>query len=443
MAGRQKITKALTAFFFIAPAALEAFCPDLAQYYPLIDDNPVALESNLFELTSECSDNSEYFALLGSVQLSLGKVLVSRENLELALLINPENGSALIDYAETFFELGEIFTAIDLNLRLLERDDLPAGLRESIAERGMRWRSVTRNTRYRVSALAGYDNNLNSAPFSRQLALTLSGESVLLAVSPNFRPLSGEYSNLIFGGEHTRTGPGRNIRIAGETRGRFGTDHRHNILQANAQVGISEAGERGRWALQVDTAQLNYGGNSIFTSTTLRASLRAGRAFNCEVFPRLAVQYQSFRIQRILGGIETSLGAGLDCSDTFGVRGSRFGVELLGLNNKPTKTERLGGDRDGWQFNLMWQAPLGRGTLSAQYSRTELNDELGYSPIFKDGARRREALDSAYLSYSVPVETLGPGVRFIANAYFREQRNTIALFRVEGATAEVGLSFEF
>ena len=120
MAGRQKITKALTAFFFIAPAALEAFCPDLTQYYPLIDDNPVALESNLFELTSECSDNSEYFALLGSVQMSLGKVLVSRENLELALLINPENGSALIDYAETFFELGEIFTAIDLNLRLLE-----------------------------------------------------------------------------------------------------------------------------------------------------------------------------------------------------------------------------------------------------------------------------------------------------------------------------------
>ena len=76
----------------------------------------------------------------------------------------------------------------------------------------------------------------------------------------------------------------------------------------------------------------------------------------------------------------------------FGFGGSRLGVELVALNNRPKTRERLGGDRSGWQFNLAWQAPVGRGALLFQYSHTKLSDDLGYSPLFKDGARREEAL---------------------------------------------------
>ena len=442
MVSKQKFSKTLTALLSFIPVATWASCPDFSAYYAGIEDRPQEIESELTLLQEVCAGSSEYFALLGTVQLSRGNIISARENLELSLLIDPANGSALVDYGQVLFELGELFSALDINEQLLRRDDLPKDIESMALERDSRWRGLTRENLFRVSALAGYDNNLNSAPFARQLALTLSGESILFAVSPDFRPVGGEYSNIILGGQHKRAGAQRNFSLAGEARGRFGSDRRHNIVQAAMQLMVSEAGESGRWALQLDSGHLNYGGNSIFSSTTFRASYLAKKLSACNIYPRVAVQQQTFRIQPVLDGNEASLGLGADCRSSFGIEGSRLGLELVGLNNSPENGKRLGGDRDGWQFSVAWQAPVGRGLFLFQYSHTELTDELGYSPLFKDGAKRIEALDSAYLSYSLPLPGIGRGVRFIANAYFREQRNTIALFRVEGITAEIGFSFD-
>ncbi|MDG2422302.1 MAG: hypothetical protein P8N40_11440 [Gammaproteobacteria bacterium] len=438
-----KITKSLVAIFLIVPATLKAACPDLSQYYALVEEEPRTAELALFSLTSDCTDNSEYFALLGSVQLSLGKIFESRENLELALLLDPQNGSALIDYAENLFELGQVTGALEVNQQILQRQDLPETLGDLVRDRDSRWRRYTRDSSFRFAALTGYDNNLNSAPFARQLALTLSGESILLAVSPEFRPVGGGYANLILGGGHRRVGSETTFAVSGEARGRFGDDERHNILQAATQLVISEAGDAPRWALQLDSGQLNYGGNPIFRSTTLRGSYRLTQIRNCGIYSRLAAQYQSYKAQRILGGIETSAGLGLDC--TIGLSGadSRLGLEIAALNNKSSDSARLGGDRNGWQANLAWRKQVGAGQLLVQYSHTELNDDYGYSPLFRDGARRQEGLGSAYISYSQRLPALGAGVGFIANVYYHEQQNTIALFRARGASAEIGLSLGF
>ena len=78
------------------------------------------------------------------------------------------NGSALFDYGQALFELGELFTALEVNEQLLQRDDLPTDIKNAAISRGIRWRGLTRENFFRVSALAGYDNNLNSAPFTKQ-----------------------------------------------------------------------------------------------------------------------------------------------------------------------------------------------------------------------------------------------------------------------------------
>ena len=65
--------------------------------------------------------STEFFALLGSSQLALGDLLRAAENLELALLLDSENGSAMVDYAEVLFRLGQLSSAVDINQLILER----------------------------------------------------------------------------------------------------------------------------------------------------------------------------------------------------------------------------------------------------------------------------------------------------------------------------------
>ena len=103
-------------------------------------------------------------------------------------MLDSENGSAMVDYAEVLFGLGQVSSAVDINQLLLDRGDLPQGLAEQLVARKRRWTERTQSTTFNLAASAGHDSNLNSAPFERELALTLSGESIVFAVSPEFRP---------------------------------------------------------------------------------------------------------------------------------------------------------------------------------------------------------------------------------------------------------------
>ena len=146
-----------------------------------------------------------------------------------------------------------------------------------------------------------------------------------------------------------------------------------------------------------------------------------------------------FPLRRILSGVETSLGFGLDC---FGkLEDRKIG---WALNSWPSRIIRL--RADAWGVNAM------AGRLTLPGSRTEaviffcgilmqMNDELGFSNFFKNGAKRRESLNSAILSYSIPLQKVANGLR-LPSAHITRQRNTIS-FSVEGTSAEMGLSLDF
>ena len=157
----------------VVPVSVNA-CPDLGSYYPDTDEEWGLVEQALAPLLSECSDNSEYFALLGTAQLRGSDLAGALESLELALLLDPGNGAALVDYAEVLFQQGQVLAALEINQQLLSRDDLPAGLEDSLRDRQRRWRRFTNQTTVEASVLGGYDDNLNSAPMAREFALTLS-----------------------------------------------------------------------------------------------------------------------------------------------------------------------------------------------------------------------------------------------------------------------------
>ncbi|MBL4821475.1 MAG: tetratricopeptide repeat protein, partial [Gammaproteobacteria bacterium] len=113
----------LFAVSMFAPVAIGA-CPDLTPYYQGNNADWPALEQRLAGLMQECLESSEYFALLGAAQLNSGNIAESLETLERALLQDPDNGAAQIDYAQALFVQGDLFAALELNRQLLRRDDL-------------------------------------------------------------------------------------------------------------------------------------------------------------------------------------------------------------------------------------------------------------------------------------------------------------------------------
>jgi len=440
---KKTIPKLLTAVACLLPSLPSFACQDFSDFYRAIDDEFQLVESQLLPLLEECSENSEYFSLLGTVQLRSGDFFAALENLERALLLNPDNGSALVDYAEVLFQQGQVSSAVEINAQLLSREDLPADLVQAIADRQRRWRSLMSETSSILGVSVGYDNNLNSAPMGRQLALTLSGQSVVLDVSPEFLAAGGTYANLAAGIARTSAGRDISSRVSGQVRGRFGENSSYEVLQASSQFAFAQSGDNPRWNAALGFDHLNYGGNDIFSSSTIRASYLARQGKACGIYPRLAIQYQHFHTQESLSGIESSLGVGVDCRLPIGKTVNRLAVEVSALTNRALKGSRLGQDRNGWQVNLAWRRQLGPGQASAQYSFTDLNDDEGYSPIFDDGARRHESLSSVYLQYAVPTRRLGAAAQIVTSISYYNQDSTVGLFRTQGANVEIGINWGF
>ncbi|MDC0221442.1 hypothetical protein OAL54_06830 [Gammaproteobacteria bacterium] len=416
-------------------------CPDLSGFYEISGDEIYSLEAELSELSGECSDSSEYFALLGSVQLRIGDLLQANESLELALLLNPQNGSALFDYAEILNQQGQALNAIELAQQLLTREDLPSGLEELIRERLRVWVQATTDKSLSVGISMGHDDNLNSAPVNDSLTLTLSGTPVVLDIAPEFQATSGHYSRFAINGFSRKTTSNVIYAFSAGASGKFSDSSKHDVAQGSTRFILADGGDLPRWNMEVGLDYLNYGGNSIFGSSTLRASYVVKRVGSCQIMPTAAFQYQHFYKSRVLSGVEGTVGLGTSCQIPGGSGDDRFGIEAGVLQNKARSQNRLGQDRDGWRVNMAWQRSLGRGTASLQYTHSELDDERGYSSLFDNGTRRTESLDSLNLRYFYPLGSAFGNANVIAWLSHYRQRSSVALFRTSGTVAEISLSW--
>ena len=92
---------------------------------------------------------------------------------------------------------------------------------------------------------------------------------------------------------------------------------------------------------------------------------------------------------------------------------------------------------------MIWQQNLGRGTASIQYTHSELEDETGYSPLFDNGVRRTESLNSLNLRYIYPLDPFIANANVVAWVSYFDQRSSVALFRTRGTVAEITLNWGF
>lgn len=434
---------ALLTFAGVLPLSAFAACPDLSAFYKSEDVDLAVLQQQIGQLQPECLESSEFFAVYGAAQLNNSDLAGALESLERALLLNPENGAAAIDYAQALFEEGQLFTALEMNQQLLARQDLPEGIGDALQSRQKQWRAFTRQSSLQAEVLAGYDNNLNGAPDSGQITLTLSGEPIQFGLDPEFRPQGGGYLSTRVAFRERRLAPQSQQNWGAEIRSRNSNYPQSDLLQLAANYQFLKPSKTRSWQAAAGVSHLQYGGSSLFTGLDASFRYQPRSARRCNPYSQLAVQRQNFHRESRLGGLETKASLGLSCG-SFGYAGrQRLSVELSRINNFATNSDRLGGDRAGWQSNLSWQYSLQSASLRAQLSHTNIEDRKGYSPLLGNGAQRSLRRDYILLQYRRPIRLLGKSANFMINLYHQRQRANLELFRSKDTSAGLGLGWLF
>lgn len=416
-------------------------CPDLSPYYPGPQTDWITLEQGLAVLMPGCLQSAQFFWLYGTAQLNSGNVAGAVEMLEWALLLEPDHGGAQVDYSQALFLQGQLFAALDLNRQLLSRPDLPQDLQPMLQERQQDWQSMTRQTAYQLDVLAGYDDNLNGAPDPSQITLTLSGESVILPLDEEFRPVSGAFMSLRLGVRHRQLTPRNQHNVSVDIRGRGSDDSGSNLLQVDTRYAFIRPGRERSWQLDTGVSHLFFGGSSLFTATDVTAQYLPGtRLLGCRPLVNIATQHQLFHEDSTLNAMESELGVGLNCPLNTRLGRQQLNTEISVLSNEDLKSGRPGGGRTGWQFTLDWQWQLAGGVLSSQISHTELNDREGYSPLLANGADRWLNRSFFAIQYRLPLRS---NTSLLVNASYQDQRSNIELFRSQDTTVEIGFSHSF
>ena len=430
------------------PNLASAACPDLSAFYAgnsgLSTTRPVweDIHTQLLEIFDQCLLSSEYFALYGAAQLNTNRLMESMESLERSLLLNPDNGAALIDYAEALLLDGQLFAAIEANSMLLGREDVPKGLEPQIEQRQRDWGSLTRQTSWQLDLSGGYDDNLNGAPDEDLITLTLAGEPIFLKLNEEFRATQGPFFNARLTGRHQRLTPGLQQSFLGQFKGRLSEDAESDALQVAGRYDRILSTGRGSWQWGVGLNHLLFAGRPLFTGTDARYRTHFSGSGKCMRFASGALQHQIWHDQRRLDGVEIKAGLGADCP--LGRRSDqRINLQGSVLHNSELNNDRLGGNRSGWQLVAGWNMVLSRGTLSAQFNYTQLLDEQGISPLLNNNARRIIKRGSVIVQYREKISWVGDDTQLLINLYHQNQKSNLDLYETEDSSLEVGLRWQF
>lgn len=421
-------------------------CPDLAPFYPGTATNWQVMHQQLSPLMPRCLQSSEYFALLGAALLNIDSLSDALEALERALLLDPGNGGAQIDYAEALFRQGQLFSALELNQQILARDDVPEFLNPMLQQRQNDWRNLTRQMSVTGDLMAGFDSNLNGAPSPDQITLTLSGDFVVLPLSEQYRPIEGGYANLRLSARYRQLAPAHQHNVSVDLRGRVSKDQGSDLLQLDTRYAFIKPEQDRSWQLSAGMSHLFFGGSPLYTATeaggryVYPGSVSINSYGSCKPFSSLAAQHQLFHNQSRLNAIESKISIGMNCQLQLGKNSQQLVPELSLINNNPIKDGRPGASRHGWQFNLDWQLPVLSGAVTAQFNHTQLQDSDGYSTLLVNDAARWLKRSYVLVQYRKEIST---DTTLVLNGYLQRQRSNLELFQSRDASLEIGISHQF
>jgi len=435
--GRNKrLNAAGLCLILTSTSAWSAGCFEIPKVLPNTTNGWLSLQKTLQQDSQHCLTSSAYFALYGAAQLNSGQLQSALESLERALLLDANNGAALIDYASALYHSGQIFAAIDLNQQLLSRDDLPANLQDILRQRAARWRDNTRTKYQSISVHSGYDSNLNGATDLDQLTLSAPGGDISLPLDASSKARSGQYLSLKTSHQYTQHNAFSERRFSLDSNLRHSGDHNSNYLQLTLGVEQKQLQTQGTWYFSGSLNYLHYAQKPLSAQLTGTVKYQWRRHQECQPFSQVSLERLSAIKQHSLDSNSLYTGLGIRCS----VAGGLFDTQLDYIVNNAVSAERPGGDRRGWQLDLQWQKPLFDGVFHSRLRRSRLVDSVSYSTLLSAGARRRQTRTEVSLEYRRP---LGADKLLSLSLNRQHQASNIDLFTQRGTRIGIGFKQRF
>jgi len=428
----------LISSIFGSTTALAANCPVLpnVSHYQQTQQWLELLEQWLPQ-QSNCLRSSRYFSLIGAAQLNLGQLSTAQLSLERALLLDADNGSAMLDYSQVLFNQGQLFAAIDLNQQLQRRADLPSYLSALLQERATAWQSLTRRHSTELAISGGYNSNLNNAPDLQTLEVTIDGQPGHLTLSERSQEIGGAQSNIILTQRYDWSSAERQQQLSLTLDGRRSHDTDSDLQRVTAQY-ISRSQQYNgtiEWDGRVN--YVHFGGKALYSDSEIgsRFDWNGDGNHSCRPLLKGRLTYRHFYQDDNSDGAILALGGGFNCNLGNGL----LSMSLEQVENIAIR-ERAGDDRRGPRLELQWQQPLLRGQFSSALQLSYNQDSAGYSTLLNNNEKRHILFSKLQFNYRQPIHK---DLAWTLAASVGEQRSNLELFEQQSRRLDLGLEWRF
>ncbi|WP_295852310.1 tetratricopeptide repeat protein [uncultured Xylophilus sp.] len=414
-------------------------------------DAPGALDAWQAAL-SDCQRDSDFLAMLGRLYLEQGRYVDAADHLERALMFDPDQKGARVDYAIALAGVGDALSSLGLIRSLLADPDLPARLRPALTTLQAAWQPAGQ-WRHRLSATlrAGHDSNLAGAPNLTRLTLTpldappVEREVVdgsLLARPGSYLRADAQIELRRDDADGSRWELSANLRRrrshaapeADSTQGDAAVER--TFLRRDERTGNATGAYAAASAASV---QIQSGTRYAATGVAggWAGLWREGVLKACQARAGLELQSRRYLSNEVLSGRYLGGAASFAC-DT-GTGGQWLAAVRHGADN-PTNPDRPGGRQVQSSVRVATYLPLtalaalagaaGQGLPGGLLADLELGrytDSQGYRPFLDNNRVRETTRTVARLEYQL---TLSPHAQWTVGAEWLEQRARLSLFRL-------------
>lgn len=459
-----------------APASVEG-C-SLRPHYPLPADRSalqkLAQSQQAAAAERGCLASAAFHAWRGATLLALGRTSEAIEPLERALLHDPDLPGAQLDLAQALAAEGDTASARSFLTAMRQRADLPLPIGSAI-DRQMELLSIPERvagaltdgwqSRWQFSALGGADSNLNNAPSTSEITLTLPGQgNVTLPLDVASRARGGSALLGVMQWQGLRA-KGDSLWVLQAELRRRQTEERATTYQQSdiAATWLQAPAAPRQWVARLATGHLEYGGSSLLHAT--RATLQhqweargrngladrwADHLAGCRPAGTLELEHRRYPSTPGLDGLYQGVGLGWLCRRSEALQAGEGSADLTANTSFYSVQARLGKDRplrDGRpggayrraEIRAQFEGPLfARGRLGTQWTATRQIDGQPYSVLLGNVARNT-------LRHVLQVEAswpIGDNLSLVGNAEVARQSSNLAVFETRQRSLYVGLRWE-
>jgi len=379
-------------------------------------------------MTASCGDDAISTGLYGGLLLRAGAVADAVVWLEKSLLLDPNQRGVRADYALALSSLGDAESSRELATDLLDAGDVPEALSNVLD-------SLVSVDEWSVdgqfSVTGGYSDNIDYVAELSSLDLTfgedgvttfsLAEDSVATAAAffQQSMSLSGTYQT-----ERLSVEPsiGLTERRAAESEV---SDYSAGQLGLRIESGSSSA------FVGWGSTDYGIGLDREDTRVAISHGLIAGLdESTCQPGVRAELWQQRYPDVTAFDADVTRLGLWLTCKS--GWQAAVF------MTRDNAVGDRIGGDRDGIEWQVGRSIPVRSGRLRLDLSMSRERDTEGYSDFLLRGDARQLTTVQGTAEWVVP---LTPSVSVAASAVVLRQRSNLALFDVSANELALSLIY--